>query len=1382
MASSPAPTVAGAAERVASTLTCGRSGSMASLGGPGSCRESCAELATTLATNPTCHGMCVDGVLYDMCQVLDLSTGSQRGPGGEQASSSSTSGSSNMYVKYDGGTLSDVLGGHPLASVSIPASGCPPSVIPCCSVVGGLSLASVSIPASGCPPPIIPCGSVPLPSLLKTQPLPFPEHCAPLKLGSELSGVYKGEEIGLSLAEVSPVKYLASEVDPSCSSGILFPSVEPVAPCKMGIHSLVEPVAPCKMGIHSLVEPVALCKMGIDSLVEPVAPCALGMDPSVCCFEKGHFWKGPCVVGGGDWSPDFETQSGKEERLDRPAKVSRSESSMPRRVLIVFSGPFNRPDGLASELTKLGYEVVEVDKLEGGEAHDIRRPAAFRAMLDGVQAGRYCAVFLGIPCSTYSVARIRQVSDGGPPQVRAIGASLGIPGLEDGWAREVRAANDVTEKSMIIATAAALTGAQVIIENPVGRSMSYPAAEKRFSSHVALWDIPIVQRWRERFGAHSVDCAQCALGGDYQKLTTLLYTPGMHCALSSLAAAVCTHAGQKHGAVAHGVDEDGGYESSKAAAYPAAFNRALALAIHHPRTPCFSAPSAEEHRDLRSHVAGPVGMRAGLARPHAGPNEHVGPLRGVRLTPSANPRRMEPELESVLRLESFSVVNQPPTTKWAVPPPMPTGSPGPLTTEQLIPKDLLKELERFRVQVRACLEAASRGRWRWARDHRPKPLHATHEESLLPAGRGRAWKRSDSDGLWYPLEQSSWPHSPPDCELELAVIIDEAVSMGYPDMEIISHMANGYPGPKMSLETVLGPPHVGALKNPVAFKKCADKDREKGWVRWGSDLPQVWPMRADPMNVVMRHGKGRMTIDKTMELVEGIVAYNFLIDLESQPEIEYVTVGQLGRAAAILMTIGLTVKLWGFDLEAYFRKTGKQRSHWWMSGFVHADGYGYDPRIQFGQREAPVLCGRQSCFLVAAMRRELHRLDAAYPTRAPQATQWLAARLAKSLNGSKGDLSSLFFLLMFVDDVGGASLDDPLYDHIGRPVMVLEEGVLRHQCRAELHYLAAIGMCQKFGHSDAVDKGAPPCYSMVFLGITISLPGRSLTLSKEKEKEYSKLLLSIVNGEDGVLTSNGLFATFDSFNSLVHKLLHACTVIVLGRQHLFYCLRSLRSPIVLRAGRMVPVSQLVVIELRWWENALRIQSALGLPLASRSVFPDPSSEGILIPYSDASREIASPESSGWGAWAIFGGVVWYVEGRWLPWELESLSINVLELAAMQFGTFTFIPHAISLGIPVSHVMEFTDNTSAEHSAERGKPKSERMYSLISYRYAQLSQMRVHSSVERVASVDNDVADGLSRGGSKLVDALRIAAGTGMPCKRVAVPLAVRSLSHLRNLS
>ena len=143
-----------------------------------------------------------------------------------------------MYVKYDGGTLSSVLGGH--------------------------SLASVSIPSSGCPPPVTPFCSVPLPSLPKSPPLPFSEHCAPLKLGTKLSVVDQGGKLGLRLVEVSPVKYVAFEVDPSCTSGIHSLSVEPVAPCKMGIHSLGEPMAPCEMG----------------------------MGPAVCCFEKGHFWKG----------------------------------------------------------------------------------------------------------------------------------------------------------------------------------------------------------------------------------------------------------------------------------------------------------------------------------------------------------------------------------------------------------------------------------------------------------------------------------------------------------------------------------------------------------------------------------------------------------------------------------------------------------------------------------------------------------------------------------------------------------------------------------------------------------------------------------------------------------------------------------------------------------------------------------------------------------------------------------------------------------------------------------------------------------------------------------------------------------------------------------
>ena len=61
---------------------------------------------------------------------------------------------------------------------------------------------------------------------------------------------------------------------------------------------------------------------------------------------------------------------------------------------------------------------------------------------------------------------------------------------------------------------------------------------------------------------------------------------------------------------------------------------------------------------------GPVGLRAGSAKPHAALGEE-GEARQQRPVPSANPRRLEPELESVLKHEALPVVNVPPSTDWA---------------------------------------------------------------------------------------------------------------------------------------------------------------------------------------------------------------------------------------------------------------------------------------------------------------------------------------------------------------------------------------------------------------------------------------------------------------------------------------------------------------------------------------------------------------------------------------------------------------------------------------------------------------------------------------------------------------------------------------------
>ena len=76
------------------------------------------------------------------------------------------------------------------------------------------------------------------------------------------------------------------------------------------------------------------------------------------------------------------------------------------------------------------------------------------------------------------------------------------------------------------------------------------------------------------------------------------------------------------------------------------------------------------------------------------------------------------------------------------------------------------------------------------------------------------------------------------------------------------------------------------VKNESAWQSAVGRAVVKTEVRWH----QMWPMRADPMNIVMRNGKGRMTTDKTMMLALGIAPYNDCVDLEAQPSIEYVTV------------------------------------------------------------------------------------------------------------------------------------------------------------------------------------------------------------------------------------------------------------------------------------------------------------------------------------------------------------------------------------------------------------------------------------------------------------------------------------------------------------
>ena len=1038
------------------------------------------------------------------------------------------------------------------------------------------------------------------------------------------------------------------------------------------------------------------------------------------------------------------------------------DKSQPQRLLHVFAGPGGRADGLRQMMWDMyGIIVVEYDTLIDSERCDITRDDVFDELLARIAAGEFFAAIIGTPCSTFSVARIRKHGEDqhGPEQLRSEAHVEGLPGLPDFLQQKVDVSNLLVERSVQLARAIKAVGGQFVIENPVTRSD--PRSEHYrwvWRSHGSLWMHPAVSELLGERWTRVVDFPQCALGGAFQKFTTLAYSVDLEPGLRPLAALRCTH--DRHVRQAVGLDSEGKWHSATAAAYPADMNALLATA-------CVRA--------MRKH-----GLHVGSAKPH----EHARAADAAR--PASRPaptssslRRLEAEVEAVLVTEALPRVNVPPETAWVDAPPPPADLPRPKKTDDLIPVSMQRRLRAFRTQVGSCFEAASRGRWRWARDHRPEPLHAPEHECLHAGARGWTWAYCARTDLWYPITPSRWPDDPPPGEIDAAAAISYAERHSFTDMGIIAYMAHGFPGPSLPKEAVLGPPHVGALKEPAAFGRMAAKDRKNGWVRFGYALPPVWPMRADPMNIVFRHDKPRMTIDKTMRLVAGVPSYNDAVDLGSQPSIEYVSVSQLGRAAAIFRAAGLNVKVWGFDLEAYFRKTGKQQADVWMSGFCHQDGFGVDERVQFGQREAPVLTGRQSCFIVWAIRRELRRLDLEYPSDDRVVAAWLAARAqlrAADLDqGEEWVWDVLYFVLMFVDDVGGVSVDDDLRDGKGAPWMVERDGISVRHTRAWLHYEAAIGVIRMFGHVDADGKGVTPFLDMVYLGVTIDVGTGFLSLSKEKCDEYGAAVLKLLKGRNG---NGGIVAPAAELSSVMHKLLHASSVIPLGRQHLFHVMRAGRATSRLAGGAKL-LGDDAQSELAWWCAMLARDAAQrGVPLAFRSAFPDPRDPGVIVPYSDASREIDAIDESGYGAWAIIGGVLVYVEGRWTTDEVLLLDINVLELLAMNLGTFTFIEYAQSADVEVTHVFEFTDNTSAEHSTERGKPRASGLGALVHQRYDALYSMGIFSSAERIASVDNDVADGLSRGGAKLADALRIATGAGYRVQRLDPSAEWRDTSQL----
>ena len=249
----------------------------------------------------------------------------------------------------------------------------------------------------------------------------------------------------------------------------------------------------------------------------------------------------------------------------------------PQRVVLhLFAGPQRGEDSFTAACARRGWQVVEVDVEQGGAEHDLCDDAVFARLLARVRRREFGAVVAGIPCATFSVARLR------PGFARPLrgrrGQARGLPGLSqrEGW--RVQEANELAVRTAVICEEIARLGGEFVIENPIDRGD--PALPWVFSEpdHCPLWALPAIKQLQLLTKGEKVHFPQCAFdGARFQKWTTLLASPGIAASIRSWGLLRCQH--DSHDSVAAGYDMYGEPTGPRAAAYPSGMNEALAEAI-----------------------------------------------------------------------------------------------------------------------------------------------------------------------------------------------------------------------------------------------------------------------------------------------------------------------------------------------------------------------------------------------------------------------------------------------------------------------------------------------------------------------------------------------------------------------------------------------------------------------------------------------------------------------------------------------------------------------------------------------------------------------------------------------------------------------------------
>lgn len=645
--------------------------------------------------------------------------------------------------------------------------------------------------------------------------------------------------------------------------------------------------------------------------------------------------------------------------------------------------------------------------------------------------------------------------------------------------------------------------------------------------------------------------------------------------------------------------------------------------------------------------------------------------------------------------------------------------------EDVIPKATMVKVGVWLRQFRKCIAAAAKGKLSLARRIRPEDLWLPEEECTVEAARGFVWDLT-------PLERGEPARvveaSAPDGDLNARAV--DMLGIGHVDQGIVGEMLYGFADDAdVPMGTLLCAPHVGALRHLTQAKLKVAKSVTKGWAFTYERIP-CWPLRACPYSIVdesERAGepKFRLTNDLSWPkpgMMGELLSLNDAMDRSAWPPPKLMKACQLGEAAAVLATSKVPVKLWSRDAEAYYRKIGRRADQVWRQAIVTPDGkWQLDFRCQFGDAAVAVKSIRMSDFIASVMLRRLRDFDVKHPPTDARVVEWQRMRREEARRQGARDLSrwdALHAYGQFIDDGGGASIDDEVCQPNGQPL--LWDGQLVER-RAEAHYLIAKEVFEIFGHASSVDKERPPCDALEFLGVEFDMVAAKVRLAGRKRQRYASMCRDV---------AAQTYVGVDEFRSLLGKLTFASMVYPLGRQWLHACWRA--QTIATKAGVPARVTRHVRESLLRWAEELERDDHPGVPLAARGSFPQVGEPEVGVVYADASGE------EGWAAWTIEGGVVYMVAGVWSEEDAE-LIIAEKELVASMVGLV-----ALTELLEWKYVWEFTDNTVALAAMRTMTPSTAFMQQLISARAAWMYGRGVFSAVERITSLNNLWADVGSR--------------------------------------